>query len=295
MKRAVPLALALAAIALGALPLAAPAQAPSVVATVEGSGEVTRAQFDHWLAIAAKSARLRRVPRPGTARYRDLRSQVMQLLIQNLWVAGEARARGIVVTDADVDRAFREQRAQSFPTRREFRRFLRTSGFTLADLRYRIRLEQTSNRVRAEVVRGAPPVTDEEVRADYEKHRSDFALPERRDVRYAVARTRAAAVARRKRLLRGATRGDLPAAVFRRRSGVVRSNGLWFAFRVVRVRPARQRSFEEVSEEIRGELEAKREQETLDAFIEDFQERWRAATTCRAAFATADCGQTTTS
>jgi hypothetical protein len=284
--------LALAA-ALAVLLLVAPAasaQSPAV-ATVEGSGEITRAQFDHWMVIAARSDGLRRVPPRGTRRHRALRDQVMQLLIQELWVRGEAARRGIVVTDAQVRRAFLRQRRRSFPRPGDFGRFLRQSGFTVGDILFRIRLEQLSNAVRRDVIGDAPPVTDEEVRAEYEGDPSWSRIPERRDVRLSRGPTRAAALAGRPRTRLYATRRGLPGAVFRRRRGVVPWRGGWLAFRVLRVHPARERALAEVAPAIRGWLEAERQQVTLDAFIDEFRERWRAATVCRPGYATEDCGR----
>jgi foldase protein PrsA len=279
--------------------LAAPAGAQSpVIATVDTAGEITQVQFRHWIRIAAIShagpspRRPVRVPRRGTARWRDLRDQVMQLLIQNLWIQGEAGERGITVTDEEVDRAFREQRRQSFPTMRDFRRFLRTSGFTVADIKFRVRLEQLSNRLRRRVMRSVAPPTEEELRAWYDEHRENFVAPERRDVRYAVAPTRAGAVAKRKRLRVYARRRHFPRAVFRRRRGVVRWRGRWLAFRVVRVHPRRQRPFEQVREVVQGIVVSERQQAALDAFVEEFQARWRERTACRAPYVTEDCGRT---
>ena len=275
-----PLAAALCA---ALLLVAAPAAAQSpVVATVEGAGEVTEAQYEHWQRIARNAA-----PKRSAAATRRV---VMQLLLQNLWITGEADERGIVVTDEAVDREFREQKRKSFRTEREFRRFLRDSGYTVADIKYRIRLEQYSNRIRRQVMRAVAKPTEEELRAYYDGNRREFVLPERRDIRYAIARTRAGAVAKRKRLRR-VTRDDVPAVVFRRRRGVVRRNGLWLAFRVVRVHPRRTQSFEQARPVIRALLVSEREQAALDDFIEDFETRWRGRTECREVYATRDCGR----
>lgn len=278
--------------------LAAPAQG-QVIATVDGAGDVTRPQFDHWMVIAATSAagpdaRNVRVPRRGTPRYRDLRGQVMQLLIQELWVKGEAAERGIVVTDEQVREEFLAQKRRSFPRPGDFGRFLRQSRFTVADILFRVRLELASSAVREQVAHAAPPVSDAEVREEYDADPGRYAVPERRDVRVRIAPTRAAA--RRAvgsgRLLTYVKRGQLPRAVFRARRGVVRYRDGWLAFRVVRVHPRRQRPFDEVAARIRRFLRAERRQEAVDEFVEEFPERWRERTSCRARYSTADCGRT---
>jgi foldase protein PrsA len=275
---------AAAAVLVAVALLAAAAQAPAI-ATVDGVGEISPAQYRHWKKIARRAS-----PRSSE---RALRRQVLQLLIQNLWVTGETAERGITVTRQEVVRAFRRQRRQSFYTRRDFRRFLRQTGYTVRDIKYRVRLERLSNKLRRQVTRAVPPLTEEELRAWYDENLSRFVVPERRDVRVAVARTRAAARAKRKRLFRNAERGDLPPAAFRRRRGVVRWRGRWVAFAVVRVRPGRTRPFEQVSDVVREILRAERRQEALDAFLEEFQPKWRGRTACRAAYAIGDCGRTT--
>jgi foldase protein PrsA len=277
-------AFAAAVAALVVLAAPASAQAPPI-ATVDGVGEIAPAEYRHWKKIARRGS-----PRSSE---RALRRQVMQLLVQNLWVTGETAERGIVVTRAEVDRAFRRQRRQSFRTRREFPRFLRRFGYTVADIKYRVRLERLSSRLRRRVMREIPPVTEEEVRAHYDQNLSDFVVEERRDVRYAVARTRAAASAKRKRLRLRAARGQFPAAVFRQRRGVVRWRGRWLAFVVVRVRPRHTQPFARARPNIRAVMVLERQQAALDAFIDEFRAKWRERTSCREVYAIADCGRTT--
>ena len=301
-----------------AVAVAAPAsaQAPPV-ATVDGIGEVTRAQFDHWALIAARAERLRRVPPPGTPAFRRIRRQVVELLVQSLWVRGEAQERGIVVTAEEVRRAVAKQRRQAFPRPGDFGRFLRRSGYTIADIHLRVRLQLTSDRIRREVVRDAPPVTPEEVRAYYDERARHFVVPERRRVRMIVARTRASASRARRLIAHGAsfaraarltgaraasaTSADLPRrlrrAVLRapraRLRGPVRAAGRWHVFRVTAIRPARRQPFEEVEATIRDILESERQQQALTVFIDDFRSRWRAATACQSRFAADDlCGRT---
>ncbi|HEX8082834.1 MAG TPA: hypothetical protein VF529_01005 [Solirubrobacteraceae bacterium] len=271
--------------------LAAPAAAQSPpVATVDGAGEVTEEQFDHWMRIAARSSRLRRVPPRGTARFRDLRGQVMSLLLHDLWLRGEAAQRGLVVTEEEVRQAFVRSKRRAFPRPGGLGRFLRREGYRIADLLFRTRIELLSTAIRKAVVAAAAP-TAEDVRAEYDRERAWRVLPERRHVVVGERPTPAAARTARRRLVLYARRGRLPAAVFRRRRGLIYEQGRWIWFRVVRVIPPRERSFEEAAPLIRAKLGAEREQAALDAFVEDFERRWRAATSCAQRYATSDCGR----
>ena len=307
--RRFPLLVVLAALAVAAAP--APAASP-VVATV-GTETVTKAQFDHWLRIAAitragpEPAGRVRIPRRGTRAWRGLRDQVMQLLVQNLWVQGEAALRGITLTGAEVRRAFREQLRQSFPEPSEFRDFLRTSGFTRRDILFRVRLEQLSSRLREQVVGEAPPASEERLRAYYDANVERFVRPERRDLRIVRTRTRAEALAARRdlradgsprgRVLIGVAEGQqepaLDRAIFRatrgRVTGPVRTRFGFYVFRVIRVKPERTQPYEKARETIRAILLSEDQQAALDRFIRDFERRWRPVTTCRPRYATADC------
>jgi hypothetical protein len=99
--------------------------------------------IEHWARIAARL-------RGGRARRHF--DDAATLLISNLWIEGEARAQGISVTAREVRRSFRRQREQSFPTRRDYRKFLRDSGQSQAELLERVRVDMLSRRIRARAV-----------------------------------------------------------------------------------------------------------------------------------------------
>jgi foldase protein PrsA len=127
-----------------------PPLAPGELARVEDK-PILKAEFDHWLVVAALSAG-QVEPDPENE---QLRLQVMQLLISFRWLEGEAARLGIAVSPAAVNREYRRQKRQSFPKDAAFRRFLRTSGQTVADVKQRVRLDMLSERVRDRAVRRA--------------------------------------------------------------------------------------------------------------------------------------------
>ena len=98
---------------------------------------------------------------------REHRAQALQLLIQYEWVAGEAALLGIVVTDEEVGEQFRLQRAQSgLDKPRPWRKFLRESGFTADDVRFRVRLELLSTAIRERWVGGIKDAERQQDRLD---------------------------------------------------------------------------------------------------------------------------------
>lgn len=132
---------------------AQPASAAPVVARVHDSPITTRA-FDHWMGVAARSSGRKSVPEPKTKAWNTLRDQAMAFLISAHWITGETRLRHIYVSPPTVHRLFVRSRRQAFPEPGEFRDFLRNSGMTVQDVRYRVRLDELARRLRADVMRG---------------------------------------------------------------------------------------------------------------------------------------------
>jgi hypothetical protein len=75
----------------------------------------------------------------GAVPQRLIDDQVLQLLFSFAWISGEATEQGITVTDAEVRQSFVAQRRQSFPELAAYRRFLRRSHETEADIDARMR------------------------------------------------------------------------------------------------------------------------------------------------------------
>jgi foldase protein PrsA len=254
--------------------------------------------------------------------YEGLRDQVMQLLIQNEWVTGEAAEQNVKVSEADVKKAFDQQKKQSFPKEADYQNFLKTSGFTEEDIRFRVRLEQLSNKLREKIVKGKDKVSDQQVQAYYDKNKRRFAQPERRDLRLVLTRDKARAdqakaaleggqswKAVAKRLstdqasksqggaLKGVAKGQqepaLDKAVFAAQKGElqgpVKTQFGWYVFSVQKVTPASQQSLKDASQTIKGILASENQQKALDKFIKDFQKEWKEKTDCRKGFVTQDC------
>jgi hypothetical protein len=72
----------------------------------------------------------------------------MDFLLSAAWTTGEARERGIRISDRAVRRRFTRQKHAAFRTQEAFRRFLRESGETVSDVEYRVRLDMLSERIR---------------------------------------------------------------------------------------------------------------------------------------------------
>jgi hypothetical protein len=147
------LASAAATLAIAVCPPAGPVapienvDAPATGALIAciGPAPITGALFGHWLAIARKGS-------GDETPARDVRDQVMDFLVGAKWIEGETAERGIKVSDRAVRHRLMSQKHASFNNEREFQQFLEDSGMTRSDLKYRVRLDMLSERLRSDVV-----------------------------------------------------------------------------------------------------------------------------------------------
>ena len=119
---------------------------------------ITLSELEHWAGLARRSS--------GMPRSRVHLHQAAQVLISQRWIQGEAQAMGIEVTGREVRREFRKQRAASYPSRRAYLRWLRTSGQTQADILLRVRMDILSERISNRAIGGAKDPEEQQRRLD---------------------------------------------------------------------------------------------------------------------------------
>jgi foldase protein PrsA len=326
-----------------------------------GGDTIKRTTFDHWMQIAAignaqqqgqtgkaaipdapgfktciaqkkktapKPAKGQPTPTDATLKtqceqeYNALRDSVMSFLVSAAWIQGEAHDRGVKYTDAQAKKEFDTQRDQSFPQEKDYVSFLKNSGYVQEDLLYRIRVQQLSQKLRDSVIKGKDKVTDAQVADYYNKNKSRYATPERRDLRIILTKSSAKADEAKKALQSGqdwktvaakysidqsskANGGVLPAvargqqekslddAVFTATKGAlqgpVKTQFGYYVFQVTKVTPASQQTLDQAKQNIKSLLVTEGQQKALDAFIKDFRTKWKDRTDCRSGFKTADC------
>jgi foldase protein PrsA len=251
-----------------------------------------------------------------------LKQQVMQFLISAEWIQQEAASRDIEVSEEEVQKQFEDQKNQSFPKEKDYQQFLETSGQTEDDLLFRVRLDVLSTKVRDEIIDEVDEVTDDDVSEYYEENKDRFSQPERRDLNVVLTRTEAKANEAKQALESGQSfktvakefsideasksqGGKLPAvaegqqekafddAIFSAESGEltgpVKTQFGWYVFEVTDVKEASQQSLDDAKETIRSLLRSEREQEALDSFIEDFQEKYSDETKCADDYVVQEC------
>jgi hypothetical protein len=130
--------------------------APEEIVACVGPHAITGAIFDHWIAVARGAARTRtrsRVNQPAPTPQEALQ-EVMGFLISTGWVLAEAHALDLHVSEAKVRHTFARLAREQFPKRRGLRAFLRSSGETIADLVYRVKLTLLSTKIQKHAIAG---------------------------------------------------------------------------------------------------------------------------------------------
>ena len=329
--------------------------AGNAVANVDGTS-ITRADYEKWAEITAKGsaqgraavipdpptftrciATLRSQSRPARgqpaptdvtlrAQCRQqndaLVAQTMGTLIQNLWIEKEADAQGVSVSDADVRRQLAQTKRQSFRDEAAYQRFLKQSGMTEADVLERVRIQALAAALTRKIQSSAAPVTAAQIQSYYNRNRTQFALPERRDVQLILTRTKAQAETARRAVQGGtswaaaakqystdaaskATGGELKGvsegqqdrafdqAAFRARKGVVvgpvKGQFGYYVIRVTSITPAQQTPLSQARAQIRALLQNQGTQTKMSTFIRDFQQRWKSKTNCRTGYVVQLC------
>ena len=112
-----------------------------------GYQSITGSIFRHWASVTKRSEGKR-------ANARVVIYQVMGFLISSDWVIGEARDLNVRVSDVEAWRSFDRIRREQFPKSREFTAFLKSSGETVADLLFRVRVNLLSARIQRRIVAG---------------------------------------------------------------------------------------------------------------------------------------------
>jgi foldase protein PrsA len=256
------------------------------------------------------------------AEYAQVKDQVMQFLIAAQWVAGEAKDQDINVKDSDVQKQFEETKKQSFKKEADYQKFLKSSGMTQEDVLFRVRNDVLSKRIQAKVTKSDKKPTAAEISDYYNKNKSRFAQPERRDLHIVLTKTKAkaeeakaaldsgqsfASVAKKYSIddnskknggkLEGVASGQqeksLDDAVFSAKKGKIvgpiKTSFGYYVFEVDKVTPKSQQTLEQAKATISSLLVSQNQQKALNDFVTDFRKKWKDKTNCAKGYVVDTC------
>ena len=286
-------------------------EVPTGAIALVGSEQIPRAAFDQLMRRMRRSYELnkRAFPKAGTAKYRAVRDAAVALLVWRVTLRQAAAEFGVEIPEAVVEARLGQIREQ-WGGNASFQRLLRRIGLTenllRDDIRTRMLLEAVRDKIWASVT-----VSDEEIADHYRRNLSAYVVPENRDVRHVLVRTRADAERVLARLRRGVrfqavarshsldkatrNRGGL-VAVYRGRgdprferaafalrvnavSRPVRSRLGWHVIQALSaIRPARTLALQDVRTAIRDQIKLAKANSLADAWVRRVKAEWAAKT-----------------
>jgi len=157
---------------------------------VVGNQHITQAQFAAMMVQAKRAFTLngRTFPKQGTTDYQTVRSQVINLLVQQAEEEEKAAAEGITVTDQQVTNRLNAIKKQYFQgNQKKYLAQLKKQNLTEAQVRQEIKLQLIQTALENKATQDVK-VTDSDVHNYYHEHQQDYSKAESRDVRYILVK-----------------------------------------------------------------------------------------------------------
>jgi foldase protein PrsA len=247
--------------------------------------------------------------------YDQFKTEVLGFLIRSTWLDQEATKMNVKVTDKEVQKQIDDIKKQQFTQKGSYEKFLQTAGLTNEDVLFQQRVRQLQDKITAKVTKGKNNVTDAQIEAYYNSHKSQFATQERRNVRIVLTKAKDTAqqaksalqsgqswksVAKKYsidqasknkggELQGGVAKGQqekaLDTAIFAadkgKLTGPVKTQFGWYVFEVEKVTKGKQQSLDESKANIKQQLASQQQNSALKKFGDDYRKRYKATTDCR--------------
>jgi foldase protein PrsA len=229
----------------------------------------------------------------------------------------------VKVTDKEVQKQIDDIKKQQFTQKGSYEKFLQTAGLTNEDVLFQQRVRELQNKITQKVTKGKDKVTDAQIADYYNKHKSQFATAERRNVRIVLTKTKPKAQQAKSALGSGqswksvakkysvdqATKnkgGELQGGVAKGQqekaldtaifaaskgkiTGPVKTQFGWYVFQVEKVTTGKQQSLDESKANIKQQLASQQQNAALKKFGDDYRKRYKATTDCRKGYEVDDC------
>ena len=255
--------------------------------------------------------------------YDQFKSEVLGFLIRSTWLDQEAQKQKVKVTDKEVQKQIDDIKKQQFTQKGSYEKFLQTAGLTNEDVLFQQRVRELQNKITQKVTKGKDKVTDAQIADYYEKHKSQFATQERRNVRIVLTKTKDKAQQAKSALdsgqswksvaksfsidqasknkggelqggvAKGQQEKALDTAIFAadkgKLTGPVKTQFGWYVFEVEKITKGKQQSLDESKANIKQQLASQQQNNALKKFGDDYRKRYKAETDCRKGYEVDDC------
>ena len=304
-----------------------PSGSVAIVEEVPGDGgDITQEDFDHALLLAAKQGGEKKAPKPGDAKYEELKETALNSLFEAAWLEGQAAEWDIEAGDEEIAKEKKKLKKESFKSEKEFKEFLKESGFTPADVDERVKLQILSTQLQEELQEKAPKPSQSEIENYYEAAKgTQFTQQPSRDVRLIVNKDRKKAKEARELLTKDNSEGNwkkvakkfsedpatkangglqsgvqegtleepLDKAVFNTPEGQIEgpidAQRGFTVFEVTNTTPESTQELSAVESQIQATLAQQTEQDYFASFISSFTYTWTGRTFCADDYVTERC------
>jgi parvulin-like peptidyl-prolyl isomerase len=162
---------------------------------VVGSQHITQAQYNALLAQAKLSFKqnAKAFPKQGTTAYQAVRTQVIDLLVQQAEQQQRADSEGITITQKQITDRLAAIKKQYFGgSQAKYLAQLKKQQLTEAQVRESIKQQLIQTALENKVT-GSIKVSDGEVHTYYQQHASEFKKAQSRNVRYILVKSKGTA------------------------------------------------------------------------------------------------------
>jgi foldase protein PrsA len=251
--------------------------------------------------------------------FTSLNATVMDFLVKAYWYQAEAHRLHLKITTAAINTAYTTAKNEQFKTQAAFESFLKETGQTVADIRFRVLVNLIFSKLEAMHAISTSPAAIEKY---YTTHASQFSTKETRNIRIVRTKTAAAAAAAKAALasgqswsavakkysvdtatkdngglLSGVTNGQEEtalnnaafAAPVNKLEGVIHGTFGYYTFEVVKITPATHQSLTKATPLIKQLLSSENSTAEENGVNKVAKKYWFAKTKCRTAYAMADC------
>jgi foldase protein PrsA len=294
------------------------------------TGNISKDEFDLALEQTAAQAGEKEIPKPGSEKYEQLQQSALGSLLDMVWIQGQAKEMGITASEQEVAKEFKKLKEENFKTEAEYKKFLKQSKYTQADVDQRVKLQILGTQVQEQITEGVGEPGQDEIEQYYDAAKNtQFTQAETRDVRVVLNKSKAKAEEAKQALekdsspkswkavagkysedtttkSKGGLQKGLTEAAFeeplgkeiftapeKEVNGPVKTQRGYYLFEVIATTPEKTQSLDEVESQIKSQLEQTTQQEAFSTFVANYQSRWSSRTFCASGYEFERCANYT--
>jgi foldase protein PrsA len=153
---------------------------------------VPKSALDDLMKVAKVSytAQKREFPKAGTPEYQSLQSQAVAFLVQRVEYRQQAEELGVEVTEKELDERIELVRKENFGgSDAKLRAQITQQGYTTETFREAVEAELLADKIYDQVTKSVK-VSEADARAYYNQNKTQYEVPESRDVRHILVKSK---------------------------------------------------------------------------------------------------------